>query len=771
MGNDRSLVPAPHVEDGAQLASRVYTPPSITVHAASRNPEFNWEDAVRILQKSWRLSLVFALTVFVITTIVTFRMKDVYAPIARVEIDPPGADSFSLRDLLNSQTSDQDYLQTQTQILQSDELAVDVIRTMGLDRNPDIVGRTALAEAQQSDEAENPSRNRLTQLENAALGVFKGRLAVTPVRNSRLVEVSFSSHSPQLAAQVTNILVNMFIDRNYRTHYETTMQASEWLQAQLADLREKVEKSSQALVEYEQANGIVEVTDKENTVMQKAAEINHLLTLAQTDRITLEAYLKMVEAGAADSLPQIRNNYLINSLVGRVSDSRAFLAQNTAIYGKNHPNVRRIQSQVAEYEAALATERERVVRDLKASYDTARQREKLMTQALEEIKGVLGRMNEKMVHYNTLKNEALANAALYNALLARLKEAGISAGLKSSNIRVIDQARVLDGPTGPHRLLNMAMGLILGILGGAALAFLKEHLDNTIRTPDDIKALTGFSALAMFPLLTSRNGDESRLPLSRMTAKLLDKNSAEPEGLSRRKFFLEQPRSPEAEAVQSLHTSIMLSRAGHPPRTILIVSPSPGEGKTTVALNLAAVLASHGPTCLVDCDLRRPAIGRSLELKVQQGLSHVLTGSAELESVLLSVSSCANLAVLPVGLVPPNPGELIASQQMREILRRLREKFQYVVIDSPPLIPFADARALSPLTDGVVIVGRFGGTTRRAIARSTEMLAEVGAPVLGVVLNAVDLASPDYQYYHYGYGPGSKNAYGDGDGKAREEDL
>lgn len=381
-----------------------------------------------------------------------------------------------------------------------------------------------------------------------------------------------------------------------------------------------------------------------------------------------------------------------------------------------------------------------------------------------------------MIQYMVLKNEAQANADLYNALFARLKEAGISAGLKSSNIRLVDQARVLDRPTRPSRLLNIAIGLVLGILGGVVLAFLKERLDNTIRTPEDIKELTGLSSLAMFPLIAGANGDGRRIPGAGRFGKLLpaaaSKTEAE-EAQPDRRFFMAKPRSAEAEAVRTLHTSIMLSRPGKPSRVILVVSPSVGEGKTTVAVNLAAVLAEHGRTCLIDADLRRPMTARTFRVASHQGLSNVLTGSVPLEKVLVPLEAVTNLLLLPVGPIPPNPGELVASEQMQEIVRRLREQFDYVVIDSPPVIPFADARALSPLTDGVVVVGRFGVTTRQAILRTREILAEAHAPILGVVLNGVDVTSPDYHYYHYGYSYSHKKGYGypDEGGDQGEEDI
>jgi capsular exopolysaccharide synthesis family protein len=757
MANGQSLVPS---DPESKPGSSIYLPTSVLVQPSRHKLEVDWEQALRVLQKNWRTSLVFALSVTMLITILMFRTKNLYEPMARLEIDPPGSEMFSLRDLLNSGTNDQDYLQTQVQILGSDELAVSVIRTLRLDQNPDIVSRKELEEAKDQNSEQAPSGTQLTPLENTALRSFRKLLTVNQIRNSRLVEVSFVSHDARLAAQTTNTLVNTFIDRNYRNRYEATMQASEWLQGQLSDLRQKVEQSNQALVDYQRVSGIVDVDDRQNTVTQKVGDLNRQLTQAEAERIQLQAYLKMIESGNADSLAQIRNNLLLQTSSQRFAEARAQLAQALAIYGKNNSNVKKLQSQADELEAQVNAERQRVIEEIKTSYAAAQKREELMAQALNEMKGIIGNMNEKMIQYNVLKNEAQANAELYNALLGRLKEAGISAGLKSSNIRVVDQARVLDRPTGPHRLRNIALGLIVGLLGGIALAFLQESLDNTLRTPEDVRAWTGLSSLAMFPLITSPNGHSRRPQLPGATSKPSGNEIQDEQARAGRTLFLEKPRSPEAEAVRSLHTSIMLSRPGKPPRVILVVSPSPGEGKSTVAANLASVLAEHAKACLVDADLRRPTLARVFGVANQSGLSHVLTGSASLDAALARIPDRENLTIVPAGPIPPNPGELMASESMSHVIGSLRERFEYVVIDSPPFIPFADGRALLRLTDGIVLVGRCGKTTRQSIVRSLEILTELHASVLGVVLNGVDIRSPDYHYYHYGYSYSYRYGYG-----------
>jgi len=727
-----------------------HSAPLLSVQSRSESAESDWERVLWILQKHWLLSLGFALAVLIATVVYTFQMNPFYAPTARIEVDPPGWAVAPIHDTGNVEP-DPDYLETQAQILRSNDLAIAVIRKLRLDRNPEFVDEKVLERAGDQVNEQPSDGNQLTYLEAVALGTFEKGLTVTPVRNSRLIEISFSSHDARLAAKVTNATATVFADRNYRGFYQATMQASNWLSHQLDDLRQKVEKSNHALAAFQNANGIVELGEKQNTVTQKAAELSRQVTQAQADRIQLEAYLKMAEAGNEDSLPslpQVRDNQTFQALRQRLGETRAQLAEALAIYGNKNPNVKKLQSEADELEAQLTVERRNLAGQLRTNYESAKARERLLTQALEEMKGVVGHTNEKMAQYDFLKRAAQANEDLYDTLLARLKEAEISAGLKSSNIYLVDKARVLDEPTGPRpRQWYIVRGLILGILGGAALSFIKESLDHTVHAPVDIKKWTGLSFVATLPPMISKNGNGRGSQLAGRATKVLLGSNDEGEAGSTLRFFLERPCSPESEGVRNLRAAIMLCRPTQPPRVLLVASPSPREGKTTVAVNLAIALAQQGKTCLIDGDLRKAAVTQ--KFTAPQGLTDVLAGSALLESVVQGIPGVDNLTLLPVGSVAQNPGELVASRPMGAILLAVRQRFQYVVIDSSPLIPFADARAMATLTDGVVLVGLWGSTTREALIRSLEILKEVHAPVLGIVFNGIDEGFRYSKYYGY----------------------
>jgi succinoglycan biosynthesis transport protein ExoP len=738
-----------------------------------------WEGALRVLQKNWKLGGVFAGVVFVAVTIVALSMKSTYSPTARVEVDPPEAQVFSMKDIMNSGggvNDHEEYLQTQLQILQSDELALDVVRTLRLDSLPEFVGKRALEDA-----ANSPTQaagTEMTKLESIALESVHKRLSATVIPDSRLIEVSFTSHDPWLAANVLNGLLGIFIDNNYRNRYEVTMQASEWLSSQLTDLRQKVEKANQALVDYQKQNGFLTYQQtnafQPNPLIQKLLNIINELAAAQADRITYQAALEMLKSGREDNLVQVRNDVTLQGLKTMLFEARGKLAQATAFYGKNNPNVKQLENQVKDLEGQQKAELQKILASVQVQYQAAQAREAMTEHEMNNMKGAIDNMNEKMIQYDVLKQEAQTSSDLYNNLLAQLKEAGISAGLKSSNIRIVDRAQVLFKPTGPHRLLDITLGLLLGIVGGVFICFGKERMENTIRTPEDIKQLTGLPSLAVFPLNASRNGNYLEAQGAEGSTGALALTEGDGAKGHRRWIFLEQPNSAEAEAVRSLRTALMLSRPGKPPQVLLVVSPLAKEGKTTVALNLAAVLAQNARTCLLDCDLRRPQIGRSFGLASRVGLSTYLTGSTSLDEVLVSIPDIPNLFALPVGPLPPTPGELVTAEPMRQLIQELRRRFDFLVIDSPPVMPFADARQMSSLADGVILVARCGMTTRQAILRSTELLFELRAPVLGVVLNGVDIAAPDYHYYQFGYtgyryGYGYKHGYYDhyGDGKAK----
>jgi succinoglycan biosynthesis transport protein ExoP len=685
------------------------------------NTNGEWQHYFRVLKNRWRSAALCAAAIFSVVAIITYSITPLYEATARLEIEPPGLETFSLG-TDNSGTRDPDYMDTQAELLKSEALAITVIRKLALDREAIMVGKHISEKA-------NARLNRqfqLTPAENVALKYFQAHLTVSPLHKSRVLEARFATPDPNVSMRVINTLVDLFVEDNYKARYDAITRASDWLSHQMDDIRDNAKASNQALADFQNTHGIVDVDEQQSSVSQKIAELNRQLTQAKTDRIQLEAYITGIQAGHQESLPQIRENSMMQVLTQHVIENRAELSNAQTIYGEKSPNVQKLEHQIDELQSQILAEEQKTIREIQTNYEAARVREELVSR---EIKGTTKEMTE-IAQYNSLKRQAQRDADLYASLYARVKEAGIVTASKSSNVRVVDQGRIADKPTTPHRRLNLALGLVLGLIGGLAIAFVREGLDSSVRTVEDIERRIGLPSLTLLP--------HSNVMLKGTFTGL------------RASSFFEKPFSPEAEAVRNLR-SILLANPDSPPRLLLVASPLPKEGKTTVAINLAFALCHIGPTCLVDADLRKSGVAAALHLKPAHGLTDVLRGSVPLNEALTEIAHFSQLAILTAGSPSEDFDQLLVSERMRSILQALNESCRFVVIDSPPLIPYADGRMLSSMVDGVILVGRYGSTDRELIARSAEMLATMHATVLGVVLNGVDIKSPDYRYA-YGLG-------------------
>lgn len=724
-----------------------------------------WEQAVRVLRKRrWLMVGVIGglASVFVV---VALLMPNIYQPIARVQIDPPGGGISTLHEIEETRSEgDQDYLDTQVQILQSQGLAMRVIRALRLDNNPEFARQNkpvssmssanyvaSVAGVPQNEGSylqEQLELANMTPAEGAALQKFHQKLLVNPVRGSRLVEVSFASRDPKLAQAVTNSLVTQFMDQNYRNRYVTTMQASGWLSSQLNDLRRKVAVSNQAVADYQKRYGLVESDERDVPFGQLMGEVSRQLSDAQADRIQAEASVRMIDEGRVDAIPSLRDDVVYQNLLTHYAEVRSQLAQAQIIYGDENTNVKKLKGEADELAAQIDAERDRLVKRVQAGFEASKAREQMMMQARDSLRAEMGDASSHLVEYGMLKSEATANAGLYNTLEARLREAGIYAGLRSGNIRVVDMAPVLLNPTGPHRGLIVGLSLSFSVILAVFLAFLLESFDNTVRIPDDITTWVRLPSLTVLPSIARSKAKQNWLPASvASSAAQLEVNESD----SLPMLFWSRTQTPEAEAILTLRAALLTSCLSPAPKVILVSSPSAGEGKTTVALNLASVLAQQGITCLMEGDLRHPRIESVLNINPAAGLEEVLAGTLPLNDALVPAQDIPGLTILPVREFPGSPADLLGSEKMKSTLATLREQFAHIVIDSPPILSFSDARALATLSDAVILISRYGYTTRRAIARSAELLEGVQAPVLGVVLNDMDLSSPDYHYFNYGY--------------------
>ena len=688
-----------------------------------------------LARRRWTIVAVMAVLVTVVA-IASFKKKPIYRATAAVEVDSETPQVQTLNDSYQQLPMDQDFLRTQLQVLKTDNLAWRTVEGLQLGENPSF----SPSDEKNNNNDPNFSEHHKMQL----IRQFQNSLSVDLVPGSRIVQVSFESTDPALAANIVNTLVDNYFDYNFREKYDATRQASGRMEEQLDELKANVEKSQQELVDYQRKHAIVDVSDKQSVVEQRLGELSTQLTTAQSDRIQKEALFTQVQSNP-EKVASLAQNELLQKLEEQQAGLKKEYVEALSQYGPTFPKVARLQKQVDAYQSMIDTERNRVVDRLRRDYASAEARESLLTQAVSRQKGELGEFNKLLIQQNILKGDFETNQKLYERLLDHLKDATVSAGLKSTNIHLVDAALVPSYPVRPKKLLNIALALLAGLVLGVSLAFVQESLDHSFKSMEEVEVLLSLPALAMIPIkraagrqLRQLGNGKGRL-LAAMNGNL---------GLE----VLNHATSAVAESFRSLRTSTLLSMAMHPPQTILVTSSKAGEGKTTTAVNLALALAQqHGEVLIIDCDMRNPGVARVLGLDGKIGLSTVLTGRDTLDASLQRFNGLSNLWALTTGPLPPNPAELLSSPRMVEILRELQTRFRHIVIDSPPLLLVTDATVLSAMADGVILVVQAGLTPRKAVVRAYRMLHWAGAKTLGVVLNKVDLRFDEYYgAYYYG---------------------
>jgi exopolysaccharide transport family protein len=735
----REIQPAEHTELIKPVGPGLYT--------VLPSQESALREYLRVLLKRKWIILACLVGIFAAVAIASLRQTPVYEAVGRIAVNKADSNLITFKDSVPVMDYyDPTDLDTEARILQSDLLALQVIRQLNLDKRSEYGGQTTPQPNLVADPLQNDSKRT-----TALLGAFKGNLKVSLIPNTRIIEIHYRSTDPTLAANVVNALAATYVEQNFKTKFESTMQASDWLSKQLLDLQMKVETSQEKLVRYQKEHEIFGIDEKQNIITQKLDELNKELTAAESDRMQKEAVYRMTQTGDQDAVASAVASAPVTSLSGTGSfplldklhqqqaDLRIQIADLSTQFGPAYPKVAQLNNQLKEIERQIQGETRKAVNHLRGQYETALQRESMLRDALEKQKQEANRLNENAIDYSLLKRDLDSNRQLYEGLLEKLKEAGVTAGLRSNNFRIVDAARAPNAPVEPNIPRNLLFALVLGITSGVGLAFLLEGMDNTVRTTEQAQMISALPSLGMIPLGSkSRNNGNgaNRLALtsSREVVELVTQV---------------RPQSQMAESYRALRTSLLLSSLGAPPKVIMVTSARPQEGKTTTAINSAIVLAQKGlRVLLVDADLRRPSIHKTLVMGPRSGLSNVLTGSATLEQVIAPSPILPNLFVLAAGSPPPNPAELLASSNMKDVLNELREQFDHVVIDTPPTLSVTDAVVLSPRVDAIILVIRSGQTTKQALRRARDILMQVNAHVTGVLLNAVDLTSPDYYYYY-----------------------
>jgi capsular exopolysaccharide synthesis family protein len=692
-----------------------------------------------LLRRRWTV-LAIMVVITVLVALNSFRTKPVFKSTARIEVESDTPPMQMLNQVYQQTQTDQDFLRTQIQILQTDNLAWRTIEQLGLAQNPAFVGVV-------NGKPPDPERRKVQLVK-----MFKGQLSVDLIPGSRIIIVGFESTDAHLAAQIVNALVDNYTEYNFRQKYDATRQAAGRMEQQLDELKAKVETSQRELVDYQRKHAIVDIGDKQNVIEQRLGQLSTDLTQAQNDRIEREAIYNQVKSN-----PERVHAGAQSDLLQRLQEKRADLhsqyVEALNQYGPNYPKVVRLAKEVADAESAISGEKQNAVEHYYNDYVAARSREQLLAQAVAQQKDELGNFNQLLVEHNILKGEFETNQQLYQKLLEHLKDATVSAGLRSTNIHIVDPALTPLGPIRPRTSLNIAIGLLIGLILGAMMAFIQEALDSSLKNPEDVEMLIAAPALACIPA-EAQTRAERLLPAN--GNKRLKANGNRRTNIA----LLQDDTSGLSEAYRALRTSVLLSAAGHAPQSVLITSASAGEGKTNTAVNLALALAQCGSSVLlIDCDLRRPCISRLLKIPNQRGMSTFLTGNNKIEDVIQPYKAQPNLSVIPSGPIPPNPAELVSSEPMATMLQELRGRFKHIIVDSPPLLVVTDATILATLVEGSVLVVESGVTPKKLVLRARRVLDNANARVLGVVLNKVRLHHDGYyDSYYRGYYHETKEA-------------
>lgn len=717
-----------------------------------------------IVKRRW-IVLTALLIVFTTVALATFKQRPVYAGRVLIEINPEEPQVLSFQQIAQAgATWDIDsYRETQYKILKSRSLAERVVRDLHLYEVPEFYEGhayfglgTSVPKHIPSPADPSPPEASSEAFRNS-VDNFLGAMEVTPIERSNLVRVSFYSHNPELASRIANQVSNDYINQNLQVKWDEALKASEWLSGRLVELKVKLQKSEDALQQYAEQNSILFVQNAANGAVESTAstrleQLQDEYTKAQAERTKQQALYSLVEAGKIQDLPGFLANSLVQRLQENLTELQGQYSQLLATVKPDYPQARALRKQIDAVQATLDRQKLALSSNLAQEYQAARAREEYLGHLLDQQKAIVNDVSQRSIRYNLLKRDVDTNRGLYEGVLQRMKEAQVAAGLKASNIRVVDPAEVPDSPSKPRVLLNLALGFLLGTGLGVGLAFVQEYLDNTLKTPEEVESLLRLPSLGILPSFHLNGGAKAGAKLATLRA----------EGNGESVLAIQQnPAS--LEAFRSLRTSILLS-ANPVPKLLLVTSALPGEGKTTTTVNLGATLASLGSkVVIVDCDMRRPSCHRTTGVKNSPGFVQCLTGRVGLEAAILPVPKVPNLFVIPCGPIPPNPAEVLSSPLTAALLRQLQSEFEYVLVDSPPLMNVADSRVLATFTDAVVLVTRAYDTPYEVVRRARALLYGAGARILGVALNDVNVRRPGYgykggYYQQYGYGYGG---YGD----------
>jgi capsular exopolysaccharide synthesis family protein len=684
-----------------------------------------------------------------IAVLYNYTTRPVYQATTQILIDRDTPDVLPNKELVELVQGGMEYYQTQYQLLKSRTLAERAVERLKLQTHPELATGPMLNPWERvrgffghpPSAVIDPSGMPLSP----AAAAFRSRILVDPIPGSRLVNLHFRAYDPRVAADAVNALAQLYIEQSLELRFTTSTEATGWLSDRLKEQQAKVEAAEQALQEYREREGLLNQEAREGLVDQKLGTLNAAVLDARTERIAKETLYNQIASlgpGQIDSFPLVLGSGAVQALkteLGSLQKEEARLADSL---GDRHPEMVRVRGQIRATEEKIRVEMRNVARAAESDYRAALARESRLAANLETVKGEAQDTNRKSIEYMAKKRELETNQKLYQDLLTKTKQTGLETELKTTNIRVVEKAETPRAPVSPRKMRSYQVAIILGLLVGIGLALGFEHMDNTFKTPEDVREHLQLPFLGMVPDVGLKPGG----------------------GMGRGPQLMKSPNSAVADAYRVLRTNLIFSSAETTGRVILVTSANPAEGKTTTLANLAVALAQNGAKVLaVDADLRRPTLYQHFSIVKTPGLTDLIVGKSAASQAIHS-TRIEGLQMLPCGYQTPNPAELLGSPMMKQIIDALRAHYEWVLIDAPPLLAMPDAAVLCSLVDGVVLVIAAEAATKPAVMRAVDQVRGVGGKVVGLVLNKVNLERNSYYYSQY-YGEYYRSYYAEGAAK------
>jgi len=743
--------------------------------------DLSFRQAIRVLRNRKTIILTTLIACLVAAFVVSIAVTPYYSTTGVIEIQKQQSDLGisavgQLASSLGASDDAKTEIQTEVSVLQSSSLAVETMEREHFESHLQAGWRPFGKKGRPASEQGLPLVSAPATREGL-LGQFIARLKVVPILDTRLIQVTFQDRDPNYAADVTNALIKQYVEDKLGRRNSSTIEATAYMSREIEDLDRQVQAAQQRLIDYERESGLIVLPSGPSSsstpgsaaggatvgspIINRLMQLNIDLVTAKENTITRRATYLLAQSGNTDALANIAEAQMsptvstpavggqsgmfsgLVTLRGQQVALRLQIASNLQSYGPKNPHLVDIDNQLSEINREIGDEVGRIINRARLDYDMAKKAEEGIQEAYSEEEAAANKVNDSQIRLAVLQQEADSTRMLYQDLYTKLQESKLSVGTQASNVAIISNGLSSASPAFPRKVVNLAIGLGAGLFLGVIFAFVSDYLDDGVANADQAEEITGLPVVGLIPLF-----DRPTFGKGKRGSDSPEKQS---QGMPPLPWVQSDPRSKAAEAYRGLRTALLLSKAEAPPRTILVTSSLPGEGKSTTTYNLGASFAALGTRVLIiDADFRKPTLHTRTRLKNESGLSTVLASSKDPDELILADPNVENLSLLLAGPIPPNPAELLSSQSFARLLTSLSEKYEVILVDSPPTLLVADATIISVLVERVIIVVLSHVTTRSALGRAVEQLRRSTSNLAGLVLNRVDLQSSEY-YYAYGY--------------------